>query len=64
MKKNLAGPYVPPSVPKESSGQGSYYGTLGGSVKSFSAVTRARAKYKEPGRNLTTNPGKKGTGFG
>lgn len=45
-------------------GLGSYYGTLGGPVPFFSAQSKPREKYEAPGKNLYTNPGKKGTGYG
>ena len=63
-KKNLGGPYVPPSGTKPLAGLGSSYGTLSGPVKAFSAVTRPGQKYKVPGKNILTAPGKKGTGYG
>lgn len=64
MKKNLSGPYVPPSGAKEPSGVGSHYGTLGGTVKAFSAATKPHGKYATPGKNVLVNPGKQGTGYG
>ena len=63
-KKHLGGPYVPPSPIKKSSGLGGHYGTLGGPITSFSAATKPGLKYKSPGKNFLTNPGKKGTGYG
>ena len=62
--KNLAGPYVPPAHTKPISGLGSSYGTLSGPVKALSAAIKPRPKYKSPGKNVVTNPGKKGTGYG
>ena len=47
-----------------SSGQGSHYGTFSGPTGAFSAATKPKEKYKAPGKNFLTNPGKKGTGFG
>ncbi len=63
-KKNLGGAYVPPSVAKKGSGVGSYYGTLGGSIKALSAATKPAPKYRAPGRNFYSSPPKKGTGYG
>lgn len=46
------------------SGLGNHYGTLGGPVEAVSAALRPKEKYKAPGKNFTTNPGKIGTGYG
>lgn len=46
------------------SGLGNHYGTLGGPVGAFSPASRPGKEYKSPGKNFSTNPGKKGTGFG
>lgn len=46
------------------SGLGNHYGTLSGPIGAFSPVAKSRSAYKAPGRNFTTNPAKKGTGFG
>ncbi|XP_012863500.1 UPF0602 protein C4orf47 homolog [Echinops telfairi] len=45
-------------------GFGSYYGTIGGPVQFFSAQLKPREQYLAPRKNLYTNPGKKGTGYG
>ncbi|XP_036022396.1 UPF0602 protein C4orf47 homolog isoform X2 [Onychomys torridus] len=63
-KKNLGKAFIPSSGEKKPSGLGSYYGTIGGPVPFFSAQLRPRDKYQPPGKNLYTNPGKKGTGYG
>lgn len=47
-----------------SSGLGNHYGTLGGPIGAFSPGSRPGKEYKSPGKNFSTNPGKKGTGFG
>lgn len=47
-----------------SSGAGSHYGTFAGPVSTFSPVAKPKKPYMSPGRNFTTNPGKKGTGYG
>ena len=46
------------------SGLGSHYGTISGPVEHLSPVCKPGKGYKSPGKNLYTNPGKKGTGFG
>ncbi|KAM6149391.1 cilia-and flagella-associated protein 96 [Erethizon dorsatum] len=63
-KKNLSKAFLPSSGEKKPCGLGSYYGTIGGPVPFFSAELKPRDKYEEPGKNLYTNPGKKGTGYG
>lgn len=63
-KKNLGKAFIPSSGEKKPSGLGSYYGTIGGPVPFFSAQLKPRDKYAPPGKNLYTNPGKKGTGYG
>ena len=57
-------PYVPSSPAKKSTGLGTHYGTLGGNITSFSPGLKPEKEEKSPGANFTTNPGKKGTGFG
>ncbi|KAF6083757.1 hypothetical protein HJG60_001848 [Phyllostomus discolor] len=63
-KKNLGKAFLPSNGDKKPCGVGSYYGTIGGPVPFFSAQSRPREKYEAPGKNLYTNPGKKGTGYG
>lgn len=63
-KKNIGKPFLPSNGEKQPSGLGSHYGTLGGNVSAFSPANRAGKDYKAPGRNFTTNPLKKGTGYG
>ncbi|XP_037382274.1 UPF0602 protein C4orf47 homolog [Talpa occidentalis] len=63
-KKNLGKAFLPSSGDKKPSGLGSYYGTIGGPIPFFSAQSKPREKYEAPGKNLYTNPGKKGTGYG
>ncbi|XP_066091872.1 cilia-and flagella-associated protein 96 [Saccopteryx bilineata] len=63
-KKNLGKAFLPSSGEKKTCGVGSYYGTIGGPVPFFSAQLKPRVKYVAPGKNLYTNPGKKGTGYG
>ena len=43
---------------------GSSYGTLSGPINAFSAANRPKDKYKAPGKNFMTTPGKMGTGYG
>lgn len=64
MQKNIAKPFLPSSGEKRQSGLGNHYGTLGGPVGAFSPASRPGKEYKSPGKNFSTNPGKKGTGFG
>ncbi|XP_049628351.1 UPF0602 protein C4orf47 homolog [Suncus etruscus] len=63
-KKNLSKAFLPSSSCKKPSGLGSYYGTIGGPIPFFSAELKPKDKYQAPGKNLYTNPGKKGTGYG
>lgn len=56
--------FLPSSFTKRPSGQGNTYGTFSGTHKSFSPNLKAGKPYLTPGRNFTTTPGKKGTGFG
>ena len=46
------------------SGLGNHYGTLSGPIGAFSPGVKPKKAYKPPGKNVYTNPGKKGTGFG
>ncbi|XP_076877430.1 cilia-and flagella-associated protein 96 [Brachyhypopomus gauderio] len=63
-KKNLGKAFLPSNGIKKSSGMGSYYGTLGGPVLAFSPLQVPRKPYKAPGKNMYTNPPKKGSGYG
>lgn len=63
-KSNLAGVFIPSSVPKKSCGVGGHYGTLGGRIDAFSAATKPRDKFDPPKKNILINPSKKGTGYG
>ncbi|XP_021506426.1 cilia-and flagella-associated protein 96 isoform X2 [Meriones unguiculatus] len=63
-KKNLSKAFIPSNGDKKPSGLGSYYGTIGGPVPFFSAQLKPKDRYQSPGKNLYTNPGKKGTGYG
>ncbi|XP_013386617.1 UPF0602 protein C4orf47 homolog isoform X2 [Lingula anatina] len=64
MQKNIGKQFIPSSGEKMPSGLGNHYGTFAGPVSAFSPVAKARQGYKAPGRNFTTNPAKKGTGYG
>lgn len=46
------------------SGLGSHYGTLSGPISAFSPVGKPGKEKKPSGKNVITNPGKRGTGFG
>lgn len=63
-QRNIGKPFLPSSGDKKPSGLGNHYGTLGGPVGAWSPVEKPQKAYKAPGKNLYTNPSKKGTGFG
>ncbi|MBN3301744.1 cilia-and flagella-associated protein 96 [Amia ocellicauda] len=63
-KKNTGKAFLPSNGEKKPSGYGSYYGTLGGPIPAMSALQVPRKPYKSPGKNVLTNPPKKGTGYG
>jgi len=64
-KKNITSrAFLPSSNTKRASGLGSTFGTFAGTHKSFAPNPRPTPSYKTPGRNFTTTPGKKGTGYG
>ncbi|XP_064005081.1 cilia-and flagella-associated protein 96 isoform X2 [Pogoniulus pusillus] len=63
-KKNVGKAFLPSNGDKLPCGLGSYYGTIGGSYEYFSPQVKSRGRYIPPGKNLYTNPGKKGSGFG
>ncbi|XP_060102432.1 cilia-and flagella-associated protein 96 [Heteronotia binoei] len=63
-KKNLSKPFLPSNGEKMPCGIGTYYGTIGGPCPFFSVQKKDKTAYVPPGKNLYTNPGKKGTGYG
>lgn len=63
-KKNIGKAFLPSSGEKLMSGLGGHYGTLSGPISAFSPVTKPTKKCKNESKNVITNPGKKGTGFG
>ncbi|KAJ7326760.1 hypothetical protein JRQ81_016519 [Phrynocephalus forsythii] len=64
-KKNLGSKaFLPSNGDKFPCGVGTYYGTIGGPCPYFSAQIKDKPPYVQPGKNLYTNPGKKGTGYG
>ncbi|XP_015274190.1 PREDICTED: UPF0602 protein C4orf47 homolog [Gekko japonicus] len=63
-KKNLSKPFLPSNGEKMPCGIGTYYGTISGPCPYFSAQRKDKIAYMPPGKNLYTNPGKKGTGYG
>ncbi len=63
-KRNIGKAWIPSNETKIQSGLGSFYGCFNGHIDAFSAVTRGKEKYKSPGKNFYTNPGKQGTGYG
>ncbi|KAJ6668604.1 hypothetical protein lerEdw1_012086 [Lerista edwardsae] len=65
LKKNIGSKaFLPSNGDKYPCGIGTYYGTIGGPFPFFSAQIKDRIAYVQPGKNLYTNPGKKGTGYG
>lgn len=63
-KKKIAKEFVPSSLPKKMCGVGSHLGTFSGNISAFSAVSKNPGTVKPPGKNIMTNPGKHGTGYG
>ncbi|CAL1545850.1 unnamed protein product [Lymnaea stagnalis] len=63
-KKNLSKAFLPTNGYKSMNGLGTFYGTLGGVIPSFSPTTSGGGSKREPLKNILTNPGKKGTGYG
>ncbi|XP_023670472.1 cilia-and flagella-associated protein 96 [Paramormyrops kingsleyae] len=63
-KRNLGKAFLPSSGEKRLSGVGSYYGTLSGPITAVSALQIPKKPYKSPGKNILTNPAKKGSGYG
>ncbi|KAH9513005.1 hypothetical protein Btru_035562 [Bulinus truncatus] len=63
-KKNLSKAFLPTMAYKTMNGLGTFYGTLGGAVPAFSPTTAGAGSKREPLKNVLTNPGKKGTGYG
>lgn len=63
-KKNLSKAFLPTNGDKTMNGLGTFFGTLGGGTKAFSPVGKGDASKKNPLKNVLTNPGKKGTGYG
>ncbi|XP_039273490.1 cilia-and flagella-associated protein 96-like [Styela clava] len=62
--KNIGKAFLPNAGEKLPCGLGNHYGTFSGPINAFSPVPRPRKAYTAPGRNFTTNPPKKGTGYG
>ncbi|KAK7112170.1 cilia-and flagella-associated protein 96-like isoform X2 [Littorina saxatilis] len=64
-KKNLSKPFLPSNGDKKMSGLGSFYGTFTGPVPAFSPIGGKGGKTEKTlGKNILTNPGKHGTGYG
>jgi len=63
-KKNIGKAFLPSNYPKKATGLGNHYGTFGGPINHFSAQNKPKPENKKQGRNFTTNPSKKGTGYG
>jgi len=62
--KNVGGPFRPTPATKKITSSGSYDCTLGGKMDAMSPKTSAKPKHVAEKRNFTTNPAKKGTGYG
>lgn len=62
--RNIGKAFLPSSGDKKPSGLGNHYGTLSGPIGAFSPVKKPGKEQKGSGKNVITNPGKKGTGFG
>lgn len=62
--RNLSRSWNPTSLPKLGSGVGSHYGTFSGPVPYFNAFSSSKGKAGPEGKNIMTNPPKKGTGYG
>ncbi|XP_005090248.1 UPF0602 protein C4orf47 homolog isoform X2 [Aplysia californica] len=63
-KKNLSKAFLPTNGQKAMNGLGTFFGTIGGNVKAFSPVSKGGGSGKNPLKNVMTNPGKRGTGYG
>ena len=63
-KHNIGKSWVPTNNTKKPSGVGNYYGCFTTHFDAFNSADKAKEKFKSPGRNFLTNPGKKGTGYG
>ncbi|KAL8609736.1 hypothetical protein ACOMHN_042775 [Nucella lapillus] len=65
-KRDIGGrPFLPANGPKMVCGLGNFYGTIGGSVSAMSPLLKGRiTPLRVPGKNVITNPGKQGTGYG
>ncbi|KAG9347003.1 hypothetical protein JZ751_005930 [Albula glossodonta] len=63
-KKNIGKAFLPSNGEKKPSGIGGYYGTLSGPIQAMSALQVPKKPYKSPGKNILTNPPKKGSGYG
>ncbi|XP_078253220.1 cilia-and flagella-associated protein 96 [Rhinoraja longicauda] len=62
--KNIGGVFLPSHGDKTSCGLGTYYGTIGGSYDAFSGLAKPKPPFVPQKKNLYTNPGKLGTGYG
>lgn len=63
-QRNIGKAFLPSSGEKQMSGLGNHYGTLSGPISAFSPVSKPGKEKKSSGKNVITNPGKRGTGFG
>ncbi|XP_016147459.1 cilia-and flagella-associated protein 96 isoform X3 [Sinocyclocheilus grahami] len=63
-KRNIGKAFLPSNGEKKTCGVGSYYGTFGGPIQAMSALQNPRKPNKSPGKNIYSNPPKKGSGYG
>jgi len=63
-KKNISKAFLPTNSDKTMNGLGTFFGTLGGNVKAFSPVAKGGSAKSTHLKNVLTNPGKRGTGYG
>ncbi|XP_055744505.1 UPF0602 protein C4orf47 homolog isoform X1 [Salvelinus fontinalis] len=62
-KKNVGSAFLPSNGEKKPSGVGSYYGTLSGPIQAMSPMKVPRKLCKPSGKNILTNPPKRGSGY-
>ncbi|XP_008292509.1 cilia-and flagella-associated protein 96 [Stegastes partitus] len=62
-RKNLSKAFLPCNGVKTPCGSGSYYGTLSGPIEAMSPLSVTQKGHRLPGRNITTSPPKKGSGY-
>lgn len=63
-KQIVPNPFAYTGPVKKLAGSGSSNGTFAGAVKYMDPKEKGKGKYQSPKRNFTTNPSKKGSGYG